>query len=367
MLGQVAAGALLALGRIYFLLLSTSVLPVAVAAVAGGRYSNCSSFATNGTAASQYAYYRFYDFRNISSDTWGSVQKPQSPNNATAGASTHDMSWQLDWARRDGLRYPGPDVGPNLLPIDYQPDSVYIDSSDDSAKTNLAFVSSRQSETSHQSSGIDFTDESILHLSLRLYVRVSGAPGACAAFFTYENDTQEADIELLTRDNDDVVGFNTQPTLDIHDHYVPDSHWNMSLPNNITRESWIMYRMDWVEDQVVWYVNGVHMANTTVNVPVEPSRLSIALWGNGGTWTGNMTQGESALLEVQWIEMVYNLSGASPLETGANAGSICNLDDGDDEGNWQPYIFPPTHSSPSGGHKLGMSALLMVFGIILGT
>jgi beta-glucanase (GH16 family) len=154
-----------------------------------------------------------------------------------------------------------------------------VSGSSDSAKTNLAFVSSRQSETSHQSSGIDFTDESILRLSLRLYVRVSGAPGACAAFFTYENDTQEADIELLTRDNDDVVGFNTQPTLDIHDQYVPDSHWNMSLPNNITRESWIMYRMDWVEDQVVWYVNGVHMANTTVNVPVEPSRLSIALWG----------------------------------------------------------------------------------------
>ncbi|KAM6513320.1 hypothetical protein FALCPG4_015756 [Fusarium falciforme] len=357
-----SGGALLALCRLCLCLLSSLVLPVAAAA--GGRYSNCSFFVTNGTAASLFSYYRFYDFRNISSDTWDDVRESRDPNNITAGASTNDMAWQLDWSRREGLRHAGPDAGPNLLPIDYQPDSVYIksisDKSDGNAKTALAFPSSRQNESSHQSSGMDFTDEAILHLSLRLYARVSGAPGACATFFTYKNDTQEADIELLTRDDEDVVGFNTQPTFDIRGKYVPDSHWNMSLPKNISRETWINYRMDWVGDQVVWYINGVHMANTTVNVPVAPSRLSVALWGNGGTWTGNMTLGKSALLEVQWIEVAYNLSGANPAERGA---TVCNLDEVNDEGSWQPYIFPPAHDSP--GYKLGLSALLMGFTFIL--
>ncbi|KAG7405842.1 hypothetical protein Forpe1208_v014460 [Fusarium oxysporum f. sp. rapae] len=286
-----------------------------VAAIAEGRYSNCSSFVTNGTASSQFAYYRFYDFRNISSDNWDDFKKPNNPNNATAGASTNDMGWQLDWAKRDGLRDAGPNFGPNILPIDYQPQSIYIrnisSEGDKEALTALAFPSSRQNVTKLQSSGMDFTDDAILHCSLRLYARLSGAPGACAAFFVYKNDSQEADIELLTRNEEEIVGFNTQPTFDIHGKYIPGSHWNMSLPGNISRETWIHYRMDWVADQVVWYINGIEMANTSVHVPVAPSRLSIALWGNGGSWTGNMTLGKSALLEVQWFEVAYNLSGAN--------------------------------------------------------
>ncbi|KAL6407641.1 hypothetical protein AUP68_08662 [Ilyonectria robusta] len=270
--GQAATSVLTLPYRLCIIVLLALVSPAPFAAAAEGRYSNCSSFATNGSAASQFAYYRFYDFRNISADTWDSVEEPKSPNNITAGA--------------------------------------------------------------------------------------------CTAFFTYENDTQEADIELLTRNKPDVVGFNTQPTLDIHGKFVPDSHWNMSFPNNVTRDSWVNYRMDWVGDQVVWYVNGVHMANTSVNVPVEPSRLSIAMWGNGGTWTGNMTLGKSALLEVQWIEVVYNLSGTSPAENGHVGASVCNLDGEDDESGWQPYIFPPAHNSSSGGYKVGLWILLLHLAIL---
>lgn len=71
-----------------------------------------------------------------------------------------------------------------------------------------------------------------------------------------------------------------------------------------------------------------------------------------------MTLGESALLEVQWIEMAYNLSGASPPERGS---SLCNLDTEDTEGSWEPYLFPPPdHESGTNSH--GVSAL-----IILGT
>lgn len=88
------------------------------AASAVAAYQNCSSFATNGSVASQYNYYRFYDFRNISSDTWDAVKNATSSNNVTAAASTSDMGWSLDWQRRNDLRYAGD--GANLLPIDYQ-------------------------------------------------------------------------------------------------------------------------------------------------------------------------------------------------------------------------------------------------------
>lgn len=151
--------------------------------------------------------------------------------------------------------------------------------SDDGAVTALTMLSSRQNATKQQSTGIDFNEDSILHLSLRLRARVTGARGACAAFFTYANDTQEADIELLTRDEDHIVGFNTQPSIDIHGNYINATHFNETLPNGLTREEWITYRMDWVEGQVVWYIDNVYKGNTTTNVPVVPSHLYITMWG----------------------------------------------------------------------------------------
>jgi hypothetical protein len=97
-----------------------------VTAASGPRYSNCSYFVTNGTASSQYDYYRFYDFRNISSDSWDDIKEPKDPNNITAGASTSDGSWQFDWLKREGYREAGPNIGQTLLPIDYQPDAVQV-------------------------------------------------------------------------------------------------------------------------------------------------------------------------------------------------------------------------------------------------
>lgn len=117
MLGQPTRGVARAAYHGYLaLLLYLSVLPVAA------RLANCSSFATNGTAASEFSYYRFYDFRNLPIDTWDSVQEAADPNNVTAGASTSDMSWQLDWQRRNDIRDPA--RGTQVLPIDYQAEKV---------------------------------------------------------------------------------------------------------------------------------------------------------------------------------------------------------------------------------------------------
>lgn len=115
MLGQPAStGLALALQRVHIvLLLCLTSLPAINAA-------NCSAFSTNGTAASQYSYYRFYDFRNIPSDTWDQVQNATDPNNVTAGASTSDMSWSLDWERKNDKEYAKIDPNNPLLAIDYQ-------------------------------------------------------------------------------------------------------------------------------------------------------------------------------------------------------------------------------------------------------
>lgn len=77
-----------------------------------------------------------------------------------------------------------------------------------------------------------------------------------------------------------------------------------------------------------------------------------------------MALGDSALLEVQWIEMAYNLSDSTPI---ANAsGSLCNLDDTDAAGEWEPFVFPEPHdTATSGGYILGVNTFFIVAAIIL--
>ncbi|KAK6070881.1 hypothetical protein SCUP234_09970 [Seiridium cupressi] len=317
----------------------------------------CSSFSTNGSAASNFANYRFYDMRNIPNDTWDTLQNTTGSSNASAAAFTNDMSWRLDWAPRNGLRVP--DANSGTISIDYQSKNVamrnVVDRSDNNVTTALGLATYREDQSSQQSSGIDFCKTDLMYISLRVRTRISGAKGACAGFFTYKNDTTEIDIEVLTRNDNTTLGLKTQPTVDDSGDEIKGSQFNMSFPFGLIREDWMTYRLDWVASHVVWYVEGVQMAGTTVNVPVDPSHLYINLWGNGGTWTGEMALGQSALLEIQWVELAYNLSNTTPVvQDGTN---ICNLDD--------PGLTDPAQRSfDSQGRKISLNAVVLLSTIL---
>lgn len=36
------------------------------------------------------------------------------------------------------------------------------------------------------------------------------------------------------------------------------------------------------------------------------------MWSDGGEWSGNMTKGQTAYMEIEYIEMVFNTSGRNP-------------------------------------------------------
>ena len=50
-----------------------------------------------------------------------------------------------------------------------------------------------------------------MHASIRIRARVAGSPGACAGIFTYLDDEQESDIEILTRDDRSTMRATNQP------------------------------------------------------------------------------------------------------------------------------------------------------------
>jgi len=59
------------------------------------------------------------------------------------------------------------------------------------------------------------------------------------------------------------------------------------------------------------------------------------MWSDGGVWSGNMTKGESAYMEIEFVEMAFNVSGDGSSSSGRKVkrgrsrkcGKICVIDD----------------------------------------
>lgn len=139
--------------------------------------------------------------------------------------------------------------------------------------------------------------------------RVIGDAGACAGLFTYLSSTpvQEADIEILTSGPKDVVQYTNQPSVDKKGNAVAQATSNATVGADWTE--WNVLRMDWMPKMTAWYVNGEAVATIKYQVPKSPAGLIMNMWSDGGVWTGNMSLGDEALLQIQWIELVYNASG----------------------------------------------------------
>lgn len=171
-----------------------------------------------------------------------------------------------------------------------------------------------------------YDPSSLKYASIRLLARVRGKPGAVAGIFTYYNDTAESDIEILTRDPDTSVEYSNQPTVDAEGNIFPGSNFNTSMAGEGSGQwtEWNVYRLDWLPGRSAWYLNGEMAASTKVNVPGDESRVILNMWSDGGFWSGNMSVGDKAELQVQWIEMVFNMPDAKP---GRGKGVACSVDE----------------------------------------
>jgi beta-glucanase (GH16 family) len=146
-----------------------------------------------------------------------------------------------------------------------------------------------------------------MYASMRFRARVTGSAGAVAGLFTFYDDNNEADIEILTRDPHTTYRFTNQPAVDKKGDDVPAAS---QAPTDLPSwQQWRTHRIDWVRGVVRWYVDDVLVARNSYSVPRRPSGIVLNLWGDGGEWGGEMAVGDQALMDVQWVEMVFNTSG----------------------------------------------------------
>lgn len=84
----------------------------------GQDLADCTAFSSNGLAASQYQYYRFYDFRHMK-PTRGSSKS----TDGSRSKVVTDAAWKDDWYIRD---YPRGSPGGYVIPVNYTREKVYI-------------------------------------------------------------------------------------------------------------------------------------------------------------------------------------------------------------------------------------------------
>jgi hypothetical protein len=308
------------------------VLLTGVAATSASPF-NCTAFRTDGSASALFTHHRLYDFRSLSRGAVGGrSSKPPSPpsssDDAAAVSRTVGDYWTSDWRLTDQLKEAAHD---GWTAIFYSHEAFSRAQLDDGTAA-LQLSSTALANETQRSAEMRYVEHPVSAVSLRVRARITGPPGACAAFFTYFNDTQETDIEVLTRDPADAFHCSNQPTFDRYDQPVPGTSFNLSMNSNktspssplLTRADWITYRLDWIPGATAFFINEWEAIASTKNVPFDESPLFVSLFGNGGSWSGPMEVGQSARMEVQWVNFAFN-SSALPM---AQGGEICDFNDG---------------------------------------
>ncbi|ORY66566.1 concanavalin A-like lectin/glucanase domain-containing protein [Pseudomassariella vexata] len=309
----------------------------------------CQCYLASGPDPGYFQYHRFWDFRSIPLEEGNTfIEAPELVTDYESedakditSAYFGTTAWQNDWSFLSG-----PAKTSSSVTNAYSPQNVYIsrNTTDDAQGSTYLTLRASRADDFMSTAQITSNQQNLLYASLRTRMRVipnglsqSSAPsagdrpvsnpdtgssashpvdeGAVVGFFTYHSDTQESDIEILTGDATDQIRYSNQPDYNAKtDSMVPGASSQLTLPGGKRYTEWIEHRLDWYEGTIRWWADGELVLNKTTNTPTEPSGLIMNLWGDGGFWSGNMSVGGQVLVGVEWVEVVFNVSGGNPEE-----------------------------------------------------
>ena len=116
-------------------------------------------------------------------------------------------------------------------------------------------------------------EDAILYGSVRTMMQVSAVAGTVSSPFFYHDDSQEADIEVLTADtNNKGIHYTNQNVNNNGPSTTEKIPLNLDLTTGFHE-----YRLDWLPDRTDFYLDGVLQASFTQNVPTVAGKW---LWNN---------------------------------------------------------------------------------------
>jgi len=282
----------------------------------------CNCYLTNDSSSHYFTTHKFFDFRELAE--YANVPDPivdaydSSQADVTSdyfSAVDWDSVWGIQqWNNSDSVK-----SGDAPVLMVNSPNNIYIEKNEDENASSDTFLTMRTLRYEHHQSAAEFESKSKAYhfLSVRMYARTIGDPGAVTAMFTYRDSgdpnlltsVQESDLEIRTMDPRNKVQYTNQPSYSKKGDDIPAATRNATTPIQADWTQWSVHRMDWTPTATTWYIDGRNVASIAFQVPRDPSQVIFNTWSDGGEWSGNMSVGGSAYLQVQWIEIVYNKTG----------------------------------------------------------
>ncbi|KAK7937934.1 xylanase 3 [Apiospora aurea] len=287
--------------------------------------NDCDCFVTNGTDAKYFTSHNFYDFRSLSqyANVPEPINDPQDSSNAPPASDYFKQSpWMDSWGIQAWNNSGNQDDEAKLLMVN-SPSNVYIEKNKDRDPESDTFLTLRTMRHDEFQSAAEFESIPMSYhfLSARIYARTVGAKGAISAMFTYRksddpNLIQEADLEIRTIDPPDTIQYTNQPSYSRTGDTVSQATQNATVPRSW--EEWSVHRVDWHPKTTTWYVDGQNVSQIGFQTPRDPAQVIFNMWSEGTVWTGNMTRGDAAYMQIQWIELLYNSTGDATTASNGN-------------------------------------------------
>src|SRR3569833_660058 len=305
----------------------------------------CGCYRTNATSPSFFASHHFADFRslpqyvsspNVITDAASSQSAP--PTNQFFAAANWTSMWRAtNWNNLEMMRMNNSDISGSdaAYMMVNSPNNIYIEKNNDTNATSQTYMTMRTTRLHNfqTAAELETTSTGYRFVSVRMYARTIGAPGAITAMFTYRPGAnnnlqlvQEADQEIRTRDPQTLTQFTSQPSGNANGD-VPAATRNVTMPAGRRWSEWAHYRMDWTPGSTTWYINGQLASTITFQAPRDASQVLFNSWGDGGTWSGPMAFNETASLQIQWLEMIFNNTDTKYAPKPGACTAICSIDD----------------------------------------
>jgi len=220
----------------------------------------------------------------------------------------------------------------------------------------LTLSTARINKNTQEGGEVLFNQFNVSYASIRVLSRVRGSYGAVAGIFTYHNDTQEADIEMLTRSPANYIQYSDQPTDNADTGVaVPGASVNLSMPNSWQYTDWHVHRLDWTPGRTTVFVDDVQLNTSVLNVPAPTpaSAIIIDMWSANSSFSGNMPIGGSAHLDIQWVELLFNSSTTATIPH----GTVCAVGSLDKQ----------AEKKTSAGSSLYMQVHTIIWSILVAT
>lgn len=287
--------------------------------------SECDCYVINGTKPTYYAKHMFVDFRSLSQYAKVPPLLDTLAANADADASSAFFAWDSEWGQTWSVQSWSSDD--EAIPMQNSANNVYIQANDDDHPASETFMTMRTARGDGFQSAAEIESMDTYHYaSMRMFARTIGSAGACTAMFTYRDGgslakVQEADIEVLTKDADNVIHYTNQPSYTDEGDDVAGASETVTLPDGLKWSNWGTHRLDWTKDEVLWYLDGKLTARNDFQVPKDAATLTFNAWSNGGEWTGEMAEGGVAYQQIQWIEILHGEADE------ASCARVCSVDE----------------------------------------